>query len=159
MRSYEILKRAADGVGVKALAAKLRLSQALIYKWCQEWDPEEPDASGARNPLDRVADIVRFTGDARVVNRLCHEAGGFFVSNPAERPPNVSAELLSNTQRLVKEFSQLLLTVTRSIEDDGKIEPAEADRIRDAWEVFKGTVEAFTVACERGIFHPPDDEP
>ena len=93
-----------------------------------------------------------------MVNWLCHEADGFFVSNPAERPPDVSVELLSNTQRLVKEFSQLLLTVTKSIEDDGKIEPAEADRIRDAWEVFKGTVEAFTVACERGVFHPPDEK-
>lgn len=157
MRSHEVLKSAADGVGVKALAAELRLSPALVYKWCQEWDPDDPDASGARNPLDRVADIVRVTGDRRVVNWLCHEAGGFFVSNPTRRPPDVSTELLSNTQRLVKEFSQLLLTVTKSIEDDGEIEPSEADRIRDAWELFKGTVEAFTVACERGVFHTQSD--
>lgn len=153
MRSYEVLKRAADGVGVKALAAELRLSQALVYKWCQESDPEDKDASGARNPLDRLADIVRVTSDLGVVNWLCHEAGGFFVLNPKGRPPNVSTELLANTQRLIKEFSQLLLTVTRSIEDDGEIEPAEADRIRQSWESLKGTVETFTVACERGTFH------
>ncbi|MGB2984633.1 MAG: helix-turn-helix domain-containing protein [Phycisphaerae bacterium] len=152
MRSDEVLRRAADTVGVKALAAELRLSSALIYKWCQEWDPDDPDAGGARNPLDRVADIVRITGDREVVNWLCHEAGGFLVPNPSEPPSNVSTELLVNTQRLVKEFSQLLLTVTKSIEDDGKIEPAEADRIRNAWELFKTTVEAFTVACERGAF-------
>ena len=152
MRSHEVLKRAADAIGVKALAAELRLSQALVYKWCQEWDPDDPDASGARNPLDRIADIVRLTGDRNVVNWMCHEADGFFVRNPSERPPDVSTELLVNTQRLVKEFSQLLMTVTKSIEDDGKIEPHEADRIRDAWELFKGTVEAFTVACERGVY-------
>ena len=152
MRSHEVLKRASDEIGVKALAAKMRLSPAMIYKWCQEWDPGDPGASGARNPLDRIADIVNATEDTNVVNWLCHEAGGFFVRNPAERPPDVRAELLNNTQRLVKEFSQLLLTVTRSIEDDGEIEPAEADRIRDAWELFKGTVEAFAVACERGVF-------
>lgn len=153
MRSYEVLKRAADNIGVKALAAELRLSPALVYKWCQEWDPDDPDVSGARNPLDRAADIVRLTGDREVVNWLCHEAGGFLVLNqPSEPPENVSTELLGNTQRLVKEFSQLLLTVTKSIEDDGEIEPAEADRIRDAWELFKGTVETFTVACERGLF-------
>ena len=93
------------------------------------------------------------TGDREVVNWLCHEAGGFFVLNPTPKPPDVSVELLLNTQRLVKEFSQLLLTVTKSIEDDGEIEPTEADRIRDRWETFKGTVEAFTVACERGIYH------
>lgn len=158
MRSHEALKRAADTVGVKALAAELRLSPALVYKWCQEWDPDDPDASGARNPLDRIADVVRVTGDREVVNWLCHEAGGFFVSNPAYRPPDVSAELLANTQRLVKEFSQLLLTVTKSIEDDGEIEPVEADRIRNAWELFKGTVETFTVACERGIYRTNDKQ-
>lgn len=160
MRSYEVLKRAADGIGVKALAAELRLSPALVYKWCQEWDPDDPDASGARNPLDRIADIVRLTGDREVVNWLCHEASGFLTLNhPAEPPENVSAELLANTQRLVREFSQLLLTVTRSIEDDGEIEPAEADRIRDAWELLKRTVETFTVACERGLFrHTRDGE-
>jgi hypothetical protein len=159
MRSYQVLKRAADNIGVKALAAELRLSPALIYKWCQEWDPEDPDASGARNPLDRIADIVRITRDREVVNWLCHEAGGFLVLNhPTEPPDNVSSELLANTQHLVKDFSQLLLTVTKSIEDDGEIEPAEADRIRDAWEAFKGTVETFTVACERGMFCNLRDE-
>ena len=153
MRSHEVLRRAADVVGVKALAATLRLSPALVYKWCQEHDPSDPDASGARNPLDRLADIIEETGDREVVNWLCHEAGGFFVPNPTGPPPDLSTQLLGNTQRLVGEFSQLLLAVTKSIEDDGQIEPSEADRIRNAWEVFKGTVEAFTVACEQGVFH------
>jgi hypothetical protein len=54
---------------------------------------------------------------------------------------------------MVKDFSELLMTVTKSIADDGCIEPAEADRIRDSWEPFKSTVEAFTAACERGLFH------
>ncbi len=159
MQSHEVLKRAADVIGVKALAGKLRLSSAMIYKWCQESDPNDPDASGARNPLDRLSDIVHATGDPEVVNWLCHETNGFYVANPPYEPPDVSAELLANTQRLVKEFSQLLLTVTRSIEDDGEIEPAEADRIRDAWEVFKGTVESFTVACERGVYRTRSDKP
>ncbi len=152
MRSHEVLKRAADRIGVKALAGILRLSPALVYKWCQEWDPNDPDASGARNPLDRLADIVNATKDADVVNWLCHEAGGFFVPNPPEPPGEVSIELLANTQRLLKEFSQLLRTVTKSIEDDGQIDPVEADHIRDSWELFKGTVEAFAVACERGVY-------
>jgi len=158
MRSDEVLKRAADAVGVKALAAELRLSPALIYKWCQEWDPNDPDIGGARNPLDRLADVVRLTGDRDVVSWLCHEAGGFFVSNPSELATDMSTELLVNTQRLVKEFSQLLLTVTKSIEDDGRIEPHEADRIRNAWELFKATVEAFTVACERGVYRTKQEK-
>lgn len=153
MRSHEVLKRAADRIGVKSLAGTLKLSPALVYKWCQECHPDDPDASGARNPLDRLSDIVEATGDHGVVNWLCHEAGGFFVHNPTPPSPDISTELLVNTQRLLKEFSQLLMTVTKSIEDDGEIEPAEADRIREAWERFKGTVEAFTVACEQGIYY------
>ncbi len=152
MRSHEVLRRAADGIGVKALAATLKLSPALIYKWCQESDPNDPDTSGARNPLDRLADIVQATQDTDVINWLCHEAGGFFVKNPAPPSPDISTELLVNTQRLVQEFSQLLGTVTKSIEDDGEIEPAEADRIRESWETLKGNIESFTVACEQGVF-------
>jgi len=152
MRSHEVLRSAADSIGVKALAAELRLSSALVYKWCQEWDANDPDASGARNPLDRIADIVRVTNDKNVVNWLCNEAGGFFVANPTPLKQSISTELLRNTQRLVQEFSQLLETVTKSIEDDNQIDPDEAKRIRKAWELLKGTAEAFTVASEKGVF-------
>lgn len=152
MRSDEVLKQAADTIGVKALAAELRLSTALVYKWCQECDPDDPDLSGARNPLDRVAHIVRVTQDPRVTNWLCHEAGGFFVANPKDNSDDIAADLLANAQRLVSEFSKLLVTVTGSIEDDGQIEPSEAQGIRKSWELLKGTAEAFTVACERGLY-------
>lgn len=152
MRSHQVLKRAADRVGVKSLAAKLRLSPALVYKWCQEHDPADPDASGARNPLDRLADIVTTTGDTEVVNWLCHEADGFFVPNPDREPERVDTALLLNLQRLVNDFSEMLGTVTRSIEDDGVIDHAESDRIRASWELLKATTERFVVACERGTF-------
>jgi hypothetical protein len=64
----------------------------------------------------------------------------------------LDTELIQNTQRLVQEFSQLLLTVTRSIEDDGQIKPGEAERIRRAWERLKSTAEAFAVAADRGLY-------
>lgn len=153
MRSHEVLRKAADTVGVKSLAGTLRLSPALVYKWCQEWDPNDPDASGARNPLDRLKDIVDATGDVDVINWLCGQADGFFTRNSRDLTSDMGTELVRTTQRLVNEFSQLLLTVTKSIEDDGEIEPAEAERIRDTWELFKRTVESFTVACENGVYY------
>jgi hypothetical protein len=153
MRSDEVLKRATERIGVKSLAATLRLSPALIYKWCQESDVNDPDASGARNPLDRLADVVRATGDTEVVNWLCHEAGGFFVPNPRETPQPSNVGLLMKTQQLVREFSHLLNTVTKSIADDNVITPEEADRIRSSWEALKQTAEGFTVAAERGAYH------
>ena len=157
MHSHEVLRRAIDPIGVKAVAAGLRLSPAMIYKWCQESQHQDPDASGARNPLDRVAEVVKATGDTELVNWLCHEADGFFVSNPEPFDHDLDTELLVTTQRLVTEFSNLLLTVTRSIEDDGQIEPREADHIRAAWETLKATAESFVVACERGTYINEDD--
>ena len=152
MLSHEVLRRAAEPIGVKALAAKLRLSPAMVYKWCQESNREDPDASGARNPLDRLAEIFQVTGSIDVVNWLCHEAGGFYVPHPEVDRKRLDTVLLQNTQQLVTEFSQLLLTVTRSIEDDGMISPREADQIRDSWECLKSTAESFVVACERGAY-------
>ena len=39
MRSHEVLREAAEKIGVKALAARLRLSPALVYKWCEDTSP------------------------------------------------------------------------------------------------------------------------
>ena len=155
MRSHEVLREAADEIGVKALAAKLRLSPALVYKWCQESNPDDPDASGARNPLDRLSEVVEATGSTKVVNWLCNRANGFFVPNPDSQIDCVDTQLLLNTQRLVEEFSRLLSTVTKSIEDDGFIDAREAAHIREAWESLKGMAESFAVACESGHFNPP----
>lgn len=155
MQSYEVLREAADEVGVKSLAAALRVSPALVYKWCQPSSEADADASGARNPLDRLAAIVNVTRHTPVVGWLCHEAGGFFVRNPDVAPDTLDAEALQATQHLVSEFGELLHQVSRSLADDDQISPDEADRIRAHWEKLKGTAEAFVVACERGQFGIP----
>jgi len=151
-RSDEILKQAADRIGVKALAAELKLSPALVYKWCQPYEPDNPDSSGARNPLDRLADIVEVTGDMDVVNWLCRQVDGFFTPNPMVDTRHLDAELLMGTQQLVKEFSDMLEEVSRSIANDSMIEPSEAVRIRKHWETLKRVAETFVVAGEAGLF-------
>jgi hypothetical protein len=155
-RSDEVLKQAADRIGVKALAAELRLSPALVYKWCQPHDPQDPDSSGARNPLDRLAGIVKATGDPDVVNWLCHQAQGFFTPNPHVDSSHRSADLLMGTQQLVKEFSDMLEEVSRSIADDGLIESEEANRIRKHWETLKRVAESFVAAGEAGLYSQLD---
>jgi hypothetical protein len=152
VKSWEVLREAADRIGVKALAARLNLSTALVYKWCQEPPSEDPGGSGARNPLDRLREIVDATGDARVINWLCHSAGGFFVQNPDVLPGATEEQLLSTTQRMVMDFGELLSALSSSIEDDGQISGREADRIREAWETLKNQAECFVVACERGMY-------
>ena len=152
MRSHEVLRDAAEKIGVKALAARLRLSPALIYKWCEQAEPSDPDASGTRNPLDRVREIVQHTGHVPVVSWLCHEANGFFVYNPESDSADIDSDLLQSTQHLVMAFSDLLQEISESVADDGAISPVEADRIRLDWERLKTTAETFVVACERGVY-------
>ena len=83
MKSYEVIRSAVDEPGVKAVAAALKVSPALVYKWCEPpADSEDPDQSGAKNPLDRVREMYMLTKDIRLVRWLCNEAGGFYVSNP-----------------------------------------------------------------------------
>lgn len=152
MKSHEVMQLAIDRIGVKALAARLNLSTAMVYKWCQESPQEDPSSSGARNPLDRLREIYHATQEARLVNWLCNEAGGFFVINPVATPLPADAQLLATTHRVVEEFGEMLTAVSRSVENDGKISAAEADRIRQCWESLKTTAEQFATACERGIY-------
>lgn len=151
MQSWQILREAVEQVGAKVLAAKLRVSTALVYKWSQETGPAGT-GSGALNPLDRVRSILEITKDARIVSWLCQSAGGFFVESPHFGAERQTAGLLASTQRVVEEFSNVLSTISHSIENDGQITPDESERIRQSWEQLKSCGESFVVACESGLY-------
>lgn len=154
MESHEVLREAVDRVGVKVLAQELKLSPSLVYKWCLPPETDVQDGSGARNPLDRLAEIVRVTRDTGVIHWMCQLGGGFFVPNPmAGGTGNVQA--LKCTQEIIREFSELLTEVSRSLEHDQSITSEEAQRIRREWEQLKTLTEQFVVACESGVYQAP----
>lgn len=155
MKSYEVIQQAVDEPGVKAVAAALKVSPALVYKWCEPpADSEDPDQSGAKNPLDRVREMYLLTRDIRLIRWLCNEAGGFYVANPSidERRP-LEESIFAETRGMVREFSELLDAVTESVENDPGIDPQEADVIRQKWEDLKTCVERFVIGCEKGYYH------
>lgn len=152
VKSWEVLRDAIDRVGVKAVAARLNLSTAMIYKWCQEAAQDDADSSGALNPLDRLKSILELTQDPRLANWLCNVVDGFYVANPHVEPEQQDELLLAATQRVVQDFGELLREVSRSAENDGTISQDEAVRIRQSWERLKGQAESFVVACERGRY-------
>jgi hypothetical protein len=117
----------------------------MVYKWC-----EPGDASGARNPLDRVAALVEATGSRIPLEWLCRRAGGVFAPDPAATPAS-DADCLAHTQRLLLQFSDLLQVISRSMHD-GAIDAQEAARIRQEWDALRGSAEGFVLACERGRF-------
>jgi hypothetical protein len=156
VQSWELLRDAIERVGVKRIAARLNVSTALVYKWCQEPPSNDsPDASGARNPLDRVCVLYELTRDERIINWLCCASGGFFVPNPSIAVRDREEELLGTTQRMVQDFGELLSDISRSIENDGVITPSEAATIRQSWERLKMQAELFVTACERGAYGKP----
>lgn len=149
MKSHDVLKKAITAVGVKSVAADMSLSSSLVYKWCESKEGE--DAGGAANPLDRIDKIYQLTGDTSPISWLCQRAGGFFVENP---PPKQKSDgpLLPVTQRILREFSELLQAVSNSLENDGQVDTKEAEKIRREWEDLKGVAEGFVLACEKGQY-------
>jgi hypothetical protein len=154
MKSYEVIRQAVEEPGVKAVAAALKVSPALVYKWCEPpADESDPDQSGAKNPLDRVREIYMLTKDIRLIRWLCNEAGGFYVSNPVpEIRRTIDEAIYVETRAMVRDFSELLDAVTASVEDDADVDPEEADVIRQRWEDLKACVERFVISCERGHY-------
>lgn len=147
MESHEVLRRALKKTSPKAVAAELGISLSLVYKWA-----EKPvgDASGSRNPLDRVLQLIELTGDTAILEWLCRRLDGHFV-----RDPDISGQqidhVLPATQQIIGQFSQLLGHITAAA-DDHTVTEDEADEIRECWDRLKSYAEAFVRACENGEF-------
>lgn len=153
MESYEIMNEVVDRVGAKQIAATLNVSTSLVYKWCEKPKNEEAEeASGARNPLDRVLTLIECTNNKDLLMWLCHKNNGFFVSNPKTGKTSIDSEYLSHTQRIIQDFSEMLNAMSESISNDSSIDAKEAKRIRKEWESLKQYSEEFVCGCEKGVF-------
>jgi hypothetical protein len=159
MKSSEVIQRAMEGVGVKKVAAAMNVSSSLVYKWCEgTGDGAADEASGALNPLDRVAALWDSTQAVDLIDWLCQRAGGTFVPNPF-RDMDVNAEYVERTQKIVRDFSELLAAVSQSMINDGRVDREEAEHIRRHWQMLKRHAESFVMACEQGLFDRRRDSP
>ena len=155
MKSHDVLKEVVEEVGAKHVAFDLKVSSSLVYKWCAPpaAEPGE-EATGARNPLDRIVQICESTHSRRPVEWLCGRMGGYFVESPDSEPEELDAEFLRHTQELVGRFSRLLDVLSTSIANENRIDPAEANEIRRQWRDLQSHGEAFVRGCESGHFDP-----
>ena len=147
MESHEILKNSFENTSPKAVAAELGVSLSLVYKWAQE---QSETGSGSRNPLDRLLEIIRLTGDLRIVEWLCHKTDGYFVRNPDSHCKE-GFEVLPATSEIVDQFSKLLHRISESALDHS-ITQDEAETIRRSWDKLKCYAEGFVRCCEEGDF-------
>lgn len=146
MKSHELLSEVLDKCSPKTVASELGLSVSLVYKWAE---PAE-GGSGAANPLDRVAALLRCTGDQRIAQWLCEQAGGYFVENPPAGKARAYA-VVPATNQVVQEFADMLSVIATAALDNN-ISTAEAETIRARWEDLKSVTERFVNCCEQGNF-------
>jgi hypothetical protein len=150
MKSFEVLQSVIDRVGVKQVAAEMKLFPTLVYKWCEHSD--KPAGCGTLNPLDRVAKLYEVSRDPAPIAWLCQQANGFYCPNPAGKAGAESPAVLKSIQVMLKEFSDVLDVIAGSYQNDGNIDAGEAQRIRREWEHLKASAESFVVACEKGAY-------
>jgi hypothetical protein len=147
MQSHELLKEVLKKTSAKQIAAEMALSISLIYKWAEV--PPEDSGHGANNPLDRIEQLIRITGDKRIAQWVCERTGGFFISNPAAGPHPHS--LIPATNSIVQEFADMLQVIAMAAGDQ-TITDKEAGAIRARWEELKSVTEGFVRAAEEGRF-------
>ena len=148
MQSHELLKEVLKKTSAKQIAADMGLSLSLIYKWAEP--PADVTGSGANNPLDRIDQLLRITGDARVAQWVAERAGGFYITNPKVRPDSAH-QLMPSTNNIVQEFADMLGVIAAAAADN-QISKDEAKAIRHRWEDLKSVTEGFVRACEHGDF-------
>jgi len=149
MDSHEVMKDVLKKTSAKQIASDMGLSLSLIYKWAEP--PEDESGSGTGSPLDRVGQLIRITGDARVAQWVCEQAGGFYIRNPKNLP--LGQPLIPMTNDIVHEFADMLATIATS-SSDSVITTEEAETIRARWEELKSVTEGFVKAAESGNFGP-----
>ena len=136
----DILKSAVSEVGVKQVAAQLKVSTSLAYKWC---DPKQISGeSSINNPLERVVDLYELTQDDQMVQWICEQTNGFLTKNPSI-DPDLTRSDLEHTQEIVREFSELLTVISSSISNGSSLSSEQLITIRSEWEDLKQAGESF----------------
>jgi hypothetical protein len=151
MESHEIIKSTVREIGVKTVSSDMNLSPSLIYKWCE---PKGIDQSGADNPLDRLLALCQVTGSMAPIIWLCEQVNGFFVENTTPDRSEDEMQVLGMTQKILREFTDMLDMVATSMANDNGIDKEEAREIRAEWEDLKRVAEQFVLGCEMGEFAP-----
>jgi hypothetical protein len=147
MESHEVLRNAFRKTSPKAVASDLGVSLSLVYKWAEK--PTD-DGSGSRNPIDRLLQIIRLSGDTEIVEWLCSQQGGTFVKDP-EPHDRDSGHVFEETQEIISQFSTMLQEISDAVEDQS-VTKEEAAQIRQCWVKLKSHAEGFVRACEEGKF-------
>lgn len=151
--THLVLKNAVDRAGPKRISRALDVSLSLVYKWTQPpRTKKNPNASGARNPLDKLVTIFHLSQDLEIIHFLCRVARGYYTSNPQHASAQAQ-NFVSATVSSLNDFADMIQHAEKSLTNDGEIDDNEAKKLRKMWDKLKGRLESFVVACEEGQFN------
>ncbi|QTN31084.1 helix-turn-helix transcriptional regulator [Akkermansiaceae bacterium] len=148
MKSHEVLRELFEIRSPKQLASELGVSVSLIYKWAE---PSGDRGSGTPNPLERIAALLKVTGDVRIAEWICRMAGGFYTRSPNAMVDGETDSVAVATNRIVQDFAGMLSSIATAAMDD-RIDANETAEIRGRWENLKSVTETFVCCCEHGNF-------
>jgi hypothetical protein len=151
--THRVLKQAVDRAGPKRVARALDISLSLVYKWTQPARTKEnPAASGARNPLDKLLVIFELSQDLELIHFICDIARGYYTPNPVAVGTS-RINFVTETVTALNDFADMLQFAEKSLTNDGRIDDLEAQRLRQQWNRLKGRLEHFVTSCEEGRFN------
>ena len=107
--------------------------------------------SGTPNPLERIAALLKVTGDVRIAEWVCLRAGGFYVKSPEAQDSAEARTVVAATNQIVQDFAEMLSAIATAAVDNA-ITTAESQDIRHRWERLKSATETFVRCCEHGNF-------
>lgn len=156
MNSRKLLKAALDGCDRADVAKAIGMTLGSLNNQIAGELPYFPKGK-TPNFLDRVYHFIDATsgttGKQIMLQGLAEEFGYMLIANPAIRVDETPA--ITQISRILAEFSSVVDEIGRANED-GRIEPFEAERIRSRWEILKRMIEEFVLACESGSFNRKD---
>jgi hypothetical protein len=156
MNTRKILKAALDGCDRAEVARSMEMTLGSLNNQVAGELPYAPKGK-TPNFLDRTYNFIDMTsgttGKHIVLQALAEEFGYMLIANPAIRVDETPA--IAQISRILHEFSSVVDEIGRA-NGDGRIEPYEAEPIRNRWEILKRMIEEFVLACESGSFNKAD---
>lgn len=143
--SPELLRLIFKAKGCKRIAADMKVSRSLVEKWART---RGDGRSFELSPLDRMLTLLVVTGDVRLVQWLCAQAGGYFVANPPVKSWR-TANLLPVESRVMAENLQLLAALAKTL--GHRVSRSETRSLRMQWEQCKADMEGLVASCEWGM--------
>ena len=127
MNTSEVLKENVT-IPTKDLAGKLGMSKESLYKWL--------DGSN-KSPIDRIEVILENSDSSAILDYLCQREGGYYMHTHAKNVP-----ISSICSQVCKEFGELLMVISESIEDD-IVTGKELFQIKKEWNDLLNLMQSF----------------